>query len=148
MQRYFILPRKAFTVVAFSVSTTFILPGCWAWTVSCPDWAPLYNHTCPGKCVTYIYCRLGITLHFIFLPWAKCIPLSTRAHNSLSLVFQWKRSPKQCIHNILNKLNLERNEKCIFILVSESVCKMYMVEVIFPTPPWKHGEPHVFSVYT
>lgn len=136
-----------------SLSTTFILPGCWARTVFCPDYAPLYNQTSPSKCVTYIYRRLDITFHFLFLSWANYIPLSTKAHNSLSPVFQWKRSPEQFIHRLyynllLNKFNLEHNEKCIFILVSESLCKIYTVEVIFPCPSMKMGQaPCLFSLF-
>lgn len=125
MQQYFTLPRKTFTVVACSLSTTFILPSCWTWTVFCPDYAPLHSQTCSSKCVTCICYMLDITLRFLFLPWENSIPLNTKTCNSLSPMFQWKRWPEQCIHGIFNELNLELNEKYIFTLVSKSLYKMY-----------------------
>lgn len=67
-----------------SFSVTFIIYGYWARTVFCPNYALLYTHqTCLRKCVTFIYCRFDITLHFSFLSWANFNALNTKVHISV-----------------------------------------------------------------
>lgn len=87
--------------------------------------------------MTFIYCRFDITLHFLFLPGANSVPLNTKTHKSFSPMFQWKRSPEPCIHSILYKLNLECNEQCTWILISDSLYSIYSLKVILPCPSMK-----------
>lgn len=63
-------------------------------------------------------------------------------------MFQQKRSPEPCMHSILNTLYLEHDEKCIFILRSESLRKSCSVEGIFPCPFMKTWQvPCLFSLF-
>ena len=59
----------------------------------------------PSICFQSVLSIYPITLHFLFLLWVNSIPLNTKAYNSLSSMFQQKRSPEECTQSILSKLN-------------------------------------------